>query len=292
MPYRLVDEAIGGSHLFEARTVDHQVRPKNVEQGKKVFAPQLHRSGGEKHGGLRVVAEVAHGLVKVRFGVPDMVRLVDDDEIELRRRIEGEQPFAPPPALPVLPEDQVRIEQGERGDGLGVLARPFAFQIRFPQAVAQGRTVQRHEVLVEALHLQEPFALGDQGFRADHEHRGDVHARPQFLDDQPGFDRLADAHLVRDEQTGPIRPDQSQHGAILVGDELYAPRAQRIEAARRGREQVHAGQPGAQLVRAQAIRLTSRTRTPQLAFVVRGLPVVLKHVVAGLGSTPYDFDNW
>ena len=260
--HRLVDEPVGRGHLFEARAVDYQIRPENVEQGKEVFAAQLHRRGGKKHGSLRIVAEVAHGLVKIRLRVPDMVCFVDDDEIEPRRRVEGEQPLAPPPALLLLPEDQIRIEQGERDDGLGVLARPFAFQIRLLQTMAQRRTVQLREVLVEALHLQEPLALGDQGLRADHEHRGDVHARPQFLDDQPGFDRLADPHLVRDQQTGAIRPDQSQHGTILVGNEVYAPRAQRIEAGRRGREKMQAGQAGAQAVCAQTLRLHSLFRIP------------------------------
>ena len=67
MPHGRVDKPIGRGHLFEARTVDHKVRPENVEQRKEVLATQLDRSGGEKDGGQRVVAEVAHGLVEVRL---------------------------------------------------------------------------------------------------------------------------------------------------------------------------------------------------------------------------------
>ena len=53
-------------------------------------------------------------------------------------------------------------------------------------------------MLIEALHLGEPFALGDQRLGANDENGGDVHPRPKLLDDQPGLDGLADPDRVGD----------------------------------------------------------------------------------------------
>ena len=82
-----VDEPVGRSHLLEARTVDDEVRTQNVEESEEVLASKLHRSGGEKDGSLGVVAEIAHRLVKIGVRVSDVVRLVDDHEIEPGRRV-------------------------------------------------------------------------------------------------------------------------------------------------------------------------------------------------------------
>ena len=121
-----------------------------LSKAKRILATQLDRRSGEENGGLRVVTKVAHALVEIGLGVADMVCLVDDHEVELRRRVEGEQPLACPPPCSAFPEDQVRIEERERDDGLGVLVRPFTLQMRFPQAVAQRPAIEGREVFVKA----------------------------------------------------------------------------------------------------------------------------------------------
>ena len=183
MAHGCVDEPVGRSHLLEARTVDDEIRPQNVQQGEEVLASELHRSGGEKDSGLGVVAEIAYRLVEIGVRVADVVRHVNDHEIEPGRRIEGEQPFAGPRPSSLVAEEQVRIQQGERDDSPGIAVGPFAFQVRFPQTVTQRSTVERLEVLVETLHLHEPLALGDQRLWTNNQHRGNVRPGSQLLND-------------------------------------------------------------------------------------------------------------
>ena len=178
MTHGRVDEPVGRSHLLEARTVDDEIWPQNVQQGEEILASELHRSGGEKDRGLGVVAEIAYRLVEIGVRVADVVRLVDDHEIEPGRWIEGEQPFVGPRPFSLLAKEQVRIDQGERDDGPGIAVGPFAFQIRFPQTVTQRSTVERLEMLVETLHLHEPLALGHQRLGTDDQHRGNVRPGP------------------------------------------------------------------------------------------------------------------
>ena len=94
------------------------------------------------------------------------------------------------------------------------------------------RAIERSEVLVEALHLQEPLAFGDQRLGADDQHRGEIHARPQFLDDQAGFDGLADTDFVGDQQAGTVGADELEHRPVLVGHERDPAGAQREEVGR------------------------------------------------------------
>ena len=135
MAHGRVNEPVGCGHLLEARPVDDEIRAEHVQQGKQILATELHRCGGEKDSGLGVVAEIAHRLVEVGVRVADMVRLVDDHEIEPGGRIQGKQSLPGPRTSSFRAEEQVRIEQGERDDHPGIPIRPFAFQMGFPQAV-------------------------------------------------------------------------------------------------------------------------------------------------------------
>ena len=146
-------------------------------------------------------------------------------------------------------KEQVRIEQGERDDGFGISFGPFAFEICFLKAVAQSPTVECLEMLVETLHFNEPLALGDQRFRADNEYRGNIRPSPQFLEDKPGLNCLADAHFVGDQQPRTIRTDQSQNRAVLIGYELNASGTQRIQIRGRRRKQMQTGQEGSSIHR-------------------------------------------
>ena len=131
-----VDEAVRRGHLLEAGVVDDQIRPQDIEQRKEIGSPQLNRRGAEKHNRVRVVAEVANSLVQLGLGVPDMVRLIDDDQIKLGWRVEFDQPQVLLARL-VGTEDQVLVEQRKRDDRLRILIGPFALQVRLLQAVPQ-----------------------------------------------------------------------------------------------------------------------------------------------------------
>ena len=58
--------------------------------------------------------------------------------------------------------------------------------------------------------------MGLQAGRADDEHAARPAAHDQFLDHQPGFDGLAQADIVGDEQVGTRQLDGAHQGIELV----------------------------------------------------------------------------
>ena len=192
-----------------------------MEQGVEIGVAELDGGGREQDDGLGVVAEPADRPVGPGLGVADVVGLVDDDQIEGGRRVQAKQSAPGAPPLGVAHE-QGLVQQRIGQDGAGVFLRPDAVQVGLFDAVAQGRAVQVVEALVEAFHLFEPFALGDQGLGADDQHGPQFAAGLKLLEDQPGLDGLADADLIGDEQPRPVGLDELEHGPELVGDELDA----------------------------------------------------------------------
>ena len=132
-----VDMAVRLGHLLEAGVVDHEVGAQHVEQSEQVVAAQLDRGRGQQDDGLGVVAEVSHALMQEGLAVSDVMRFIDDHEIEFRRRVEVEQPLILLLPRPPATEDEVGIEQREGQNGLRVLLGPFAFKVRFLQAMPQ-----------------------------------------------------------------------------------------------------------------------------------------------------------
>src|SRR5260370_25235212 len=95
------------------------------------------------------------------------------------------------------------------------------------QAVTKRLAIKRRKAFVEALHLYDPFALGNQRLGANDQHRGKVDACPQLFNDETCFNSLAHTNFVGDEQAGAIGTDELQHWSILVWHELNPSRAQR-----------------------------------------------------------------
>ena len=96
------------------------------------------------------------------LGVPDVVCLVHNNQIELRGRVQAKQALI----LSLLPlstaANKTRVEQRKRQDCLRVLLRPFAFEMRLLQAVPKHASVERGELLIKTPHLKLPFALCHQ----------------------------------------------------------------------------------------------------------------------------------
>ena len=86
-PYRLVNEPVGRGHLLEAGMVNHQIGTQHIQQREKVVTAELHRSGRHKNDGPRIVAKISDTLMQEGIRVPDVVRLIDDHEIESWSRI-------------------------------------------------------------------------------------------------------------------------------------------------------------------------------------------------------------
>ena len=86
-----VDEIIRRNHRNEARAINDQIRPRNREQGQRILASKLRRSRGHQDRRISVVTTSANRLVEVGVRVSDMVRLIDDHEVEPGRGIKGQQ---------------------------------------------------------------------------------------------------------------------------------------------------------------------------------------------------------
>lgn len=71
-----------------------------MQQSEQVGAAQLHGRCGEEDHGFRVVAEVVDTTMSPRIRVPGMMRLINDDQIKSRRRIEVNKASAGPSIRP------------------------------------------------------------------------------------------------------------------------------------------------------------------------------------------------
>src|SRR6202040_3032905 len=78
-------------------------------------------------------------------------------------------------------------------------------------------------------HLDAPFLL--QGGRAQHEDGAGPMAQEHLLDDEPGFDRLAEADVVGDQQVRARPVDRADEGIELGGPDADATTEGRLEVA-------------------------------------------------------------
>jgi hypothetical protein len=86
-----VDVWVGLGHLLVLAAAGQQVGAEQVEQVIEIRVAELNRSGGEKDNGLRVVAQPADSPIDPGLRVADVMGLVNDNQIECRRRIQVEQ---------------------------------------------------------------------------------------------------------------------------------------------------------------------------------------------------------
>ncbi len=78
-------------HMCETLLVNNEVRAECVQQDKEIMVAKLDRRRRQKDHCFRVVTEKPHGLVAERILIPDMVRLVYDDQIEARGWVQIQQ---------------------------------------------------------------------------------------------------------------------------------------------------------------------------------------------------------
>ncbi len=113
-----------------------------------------------------MIAEKLHCLVAERVLVSDMVGLVNDNQVETRRRIEIQETFFPFPLSFRRRAIKKRfIEQGVRDDDFLMLVRPNPVKIHFVDAISKGCAIKMVKALLEAFHLVQPLFLGDQRAR-------------------------------------------------------------------------------------------------------------------------------
>ena len=156
-----------------------------------------------------------------------MMRFVDDHEIKVRRGVEIQKPVLLTSAV-IFALIYAAVQNGIRNDGLVIAYWPFFVSVGVGYGLPEDRAVERDEILIEAFHFKLPFPLCYQRLRADDQNIVQLASGFQFLHDQTGFDRFADADTVRDQDLRLIRFDKLQSGAELIRHEIDSCRVQRI----------------------------------------------------------------
>jgi len=118
------------------------------------------------------------------------------------------------------------IEQRKRENCFGVLRWPFAFQIRFIQAVPKQPAVERGEVFIETFHFKEPFSFRDESLGANNQDGGQIHPGAKLFDNEASLDGFSNPNFISDKQTRPVRANQFEDGSILVRHKLHPTSAQ------------------------------------------------------------------
>ena len=175
--HRPVDKRIGFRHVREAFLIQNEVWAEHVQQHEQIMVAKLNRRRSQKDRGFGVIAEEPDRLVSVGIRIADMMRLVHDDEIKARRRVQSQKPLPRPfPAFAIGPwtVEKRLVKQRIRENGFLVLGGPCSVEVHLIDAVFQGFSIQVGEALVKAFHLQFPLALGHQGARADNEYGTDL----------------------------------------------------------------------------------------------------------------------
>ena len=67
--------------------IDNEIGTQNIEKRKKVIATKLNWRRRQQHDRLCIVAKISDALVQERLAITDVVRFIDDHEIESGGRI-------------------------------------------------------------------------------------------------------------------------------------------------------------------------------------------------------------
>jgi len=227
MVHRLIDERVGLCHVFKALLIQDKIRAEGVQQHEQVMAVKLDRGRGQKDGGFGVFTEKPDRLMRVGVLIADMVGFIHDHEVEARGRVQVQQTFSRLfLAFGTRTVKKRFVKQRIREDCFPVLVGPLPFQVHFIDAVSQSAAVQMGEPLVKASHLKLPLALSHQWAGAYDEDGLDLPPSLQFPQNQAGFDSLADAHTIGDQQSRAVRTDESEHWTELVGNEINTSRVE------------------------------------------------------------------
>ena len=122
-----------------------------------------------------------------------------------------------------------RLAEDETGVGRPGVDAPAAFA---PHAAHVGPVHHRKAHAEAALHF--PLPLQHHRRRRHHHHPLHLLAQQQLPHDQPGLDRLAQAHVIGDEQAHPRHPQRLAQRFQLVGLYIDAGPQWRLEQARIG----------------------------------------------------------
>ena len=207
-------------------------------QEQPVLAPFGQLPGGDRSLAVdRVAAEPGGGG---RAGGRDVVRLVHDEHVE---RVPARAAGVPHVGVHLAqqPLGAQRRQPRHRHDHPG--EQPERVRVR-----PVGAQHLRHQLAVDDLEFQAELLphlvppLQRQARRAHDDDRPGTVPQQQFLHDQAGLDRLAQAHVVGEQQVRPGRLQGAAQRLELVGLDVRAAaerRLERVPVRRRDRAPAH-----------------------------------------------------
>ena len=87
-PEEIVDERIGFRHGFEGIFINNHIRTKQVQQGIQVIVAVLQRRCRQENYSICVSAEKFHSTISPGIGVSDVMGLIHNDQVKMRKRIQ------------------------------------------------------------------------------------------------------------------------------------------------------------------------------------------------------------
>ena len=218
---RLAGRHVGGAELLQ------RLEDARLEQGQQVVELDevvLHRRRRQQQ--QEALVQRVHQLVALARAVAQVMRLVDDDEIEAA---------ADEPRGMLAP-----ARQRERGDQALLVPEPV--RIAAQQRVVGGRAGD-----VE-LGLQLLPPLPDQRRRGEHEHALDHAAQQILLEHHAGLDGLAEPDLVGEQHPAAKLLEHLAHGLDLVPEGFDAAQMRQAEQLVEALRQAEMGKALAQPV--------------------------------------------
>ena len=87
-PEEIIDKRIGFRHGFEGILVDDHIRAKQIQQGIQIIIAVLQRRCRQENYSIRISAEKLHSTISPCIGVPDVMGLIHDDQVKVRKRVQ------------------------------------------------------------------------------------------------------------------------------------------------------------------------------------------------------------
>ena len=217
-----VDVWVGPTHELKCSRIGHYIRPQQIQKRIKVVVPCLHRRGCEQHHSICVAAEKFHARIGKGAAIPDVVRLIHDDQVELRRRVKVKKTIIFLSVLGRHPVQGRSCKDGVGHNGLSVSIRPHAIPVGIGDCPTQVFAVHLGKCLVKAFHLQLPLPLRYQRLGADDQDGFRTRSGLKLLHNQACFNCLADTDAVGNQQSGLFGLNHLECRPELIGYKVNA----------------------------------------------------------------------
>ena len=214
------DVLIGLRHCNERILINYNVGAQYVQQCKEVVITRLKRCSSKHNNSICVLTEILHALVGERLffvhtAVTDMMCLIDDDQIEVRGRIQIGQSvgFSFFTFFTLI---NSAIQNRVRNNGLVIANRPFSVPIRIRNDLTKLLSRNGNEFLIKTLHFIFPFTFRYKRLGANDKYIFKLVTSLQLFDNQACFNRFTDTNAIRNQNARFVRLDKLQCRSELI----------------------------------------------------------------------------